>query len=75
MNSEAVERACKEAAKTLGYQTLKDHQLLVVSSLVKGNDVFGVLPTSYGPCFAILPLVFDQLMGTNELLSPLSLLL
>ena len=37
----AVERACKEAARSLGYQTLKDHQILVLSSFVKGNDVFG----------------------------------
>ena len=43
LNSEtqAVKRACKEAARSLVYQTLKDHQILVLSSFVKGNDVFG----------------------------------
>ena len=68
MNVEAIELACREAARSLGYQTLKDHQLLVVSSLVKGSDVFGVLPTGYGKslCFTLLPFVFDKLLGTNN---------
>ena len=39
--TKAVERECKEAARSFDYQTLKDHQILVLSSFVKGNDVFG----------------------------------
>ena len=35
-------------ARSLGYQDLNEHQLLVVSNLVTGNDVFDVLPTGYG---------------------------
>ena len=67
-DSGAIERACTEAARSLGYQDLRKHQMLVVSSFLKRNDVFGVLPTGYGKslCYAILPLVFDRLQGTNN---------
>ena len=57
-DSGAIERACTEAARSLGYQDLRKHQMLLVSSFLKRNDVFGVLPTGYGKrlCYAILPL-------------------
>ena len=64
-DSGAIERACTEAARSLGYQNLRKHQMLVVSSFLKRNDV---LPTGYGKslCYAVLPLVFDRLQGTNN---------
>ena len=40
-NEGAGNETSNEAARSLGYQTLKDHQILVLSSFVKGNDVFG----------------------------------
>ena len=49
--------ACREAASSLGYQTLKEEQLDVITSFVKGKDVFAVLPTGFGKslCYACLP--------------------
>jgi len=63
-----IESACQVAATSLGYSALKEHQLRVVASFVRGNDVFGVLPTGYGKslCYALLPLVFDRLLSTNN---------
>ena len=45
--------ACREAASSLGYQTLKEEQL-DVTSFVKGKDVLAVLPTGIGKslCYA-----------------------
>ena len=44
---------------------VKDEQLQVVTNVVSGKDVFAVLPTGYGKslCFALLPGVFNRLMG------------
>ncbi len=60
---EATRIAAEEAAKRLGYSTLKELQLKVVLSVVTGHDVFAVLPTGYGKslCYGCLPLVFDSL--------------
>ena len=46
------------AAKELGYHDLKPEQLAVVETVMKGYDVFAVLPTGHGKslCFAYLPL-------------------
>ena len=45
---------------------MKPEQLKVVEMFVRGNDVFGVLPTGYGKslCYACLslPLLFDNLL-------------
>ena len=51
-----VENACEVVASSLGYSTLREHQIRVMSSFVRGNDVFGVLPTEYGKslCYAVL---------------------
>ena len=48
------------AARTLGYEMMKDLQRSVIVSFVNGNDVFAVLPTGYGKSlyFSCLPLVF-----------------
>ena len=40
---EEVERACSEIGTTLGYSSLKDHQLKVVKNFVMGSDVFAIL--------------------------------
>ena len=56
------------AARTLGYETMKDLQRSVIVSFVNGNDVFAVLPTGYGKSlyFSFLPLVFDILFHFQE---------
>ena len=47
---------------------MKDHQLQVVTGILKGHDVFAVLPTGYGKslCFASLPMLFDQVLSFKE---------
>ena len=40
-----VENACEVIASLLGYSTLREHQIRVMSSFVTGSNVFGVLPT------------------------------
>ena len=54
------------AARTLGYETLKDLQSKGLF-FVNGNDVF-CTSTGYGKslCFACPPLVFDILSHTQE---------
>ena len=37
----------EESAKKLGYTTLKEDQVNVITCFVNGQDVFAVLPTSY----------------------------
>ena len=65
---EDVERACRDCAQTIGYSNLRQQQLDVVTSFVGGNDVFAILPTGFGKslCYAILPSVFDRLLGTRN---------
>ena len=57
----------KVATEAIGYQNLKDKQREVIVNFVKGNDVFAVLPTSYGKglCYTCLPIVYDCLLGTE----------
>ena len=59
--------ACREEASSLGYQTLKEEQLNVITSSVKGKDVFAVLPTGFGKslCYACLPGFFDRLYSSR----------
>ena len=56
------------AARTLGYETMKDLHRSVIMSFVNGNDVFAVLPTGYGKnlYFSCSPLVFDILFHPQE---------
>ena len=62
--------AAATTARTLGYEKMKDHQLQVVTGILKGagHDVFAVLPTGYGKslCFASLPMLFDQVLPLKE---------
>ena len=54
-----VESVCVVVASSLGYPTLREQQLRVLLSYIRGNDVhvFAVLPTGYGKslCYAVLP--------------------
>ena len=63
-----VENACVVVASSLGYPTLREQQLRVLLSYIRGNDVVAVLPTGYGKslCYAVLPMVFDRLLGTKD---------
>ena len=63
LDSLVIAEVCRKAARSLGYQ---EHQVLAVSNLVKGNDVFGVLPTGKSLCYAMFPLMFDQLFATTK---------
>ena len=61
---------CREiavAVEAAGYRSLKEEQIEVIVNLVKGNDVFAVLPTSYGKilCYICLPKVYDCLLKTQ----------
>jgi len=62
-----MEAVVVAAAGDLGYCSLKEEQLKVVTAFVKGRDVFAVLPTGYGKslCFGCLPLAFDRLNSTR----------
>ena len=57
----AMESCYREAAKSLGYPSLKNEQERVLSKFIEGNDVFVSLPTGYGKslCYAALPRAFD----------------
>ena len=59
----AIKEAATAAAQVLGYPEMKPQQLEVVEVFVRGNDVFGVLPTGYWKslCYACLPLIYDRL--------------
>ena len=58
-----------KAARKLGYESLKPEQELAVSSFISGKDVFVSLPTGYGKslCFALLPLLFDEIRRVDLL--------
>ena len=65
---QSVEKAaCLQAARSLGYNKIKEEQLEVVLSFIAGNDVFVCLPTGFGKslCFSMLPKVFD-LLGAEK---------
>ena len=57
-----AEAIIEQVCVGLGYN-LKVEQRKVISSFIKGQDVFGILPTGFGKslCFACLPLIFDRI--------------
>ena len=63
-----IKSAATRSAKELGYTAMKPKQLEVVMGVLKGHDVFGVLPTGFGKslCFASLPSIFDQLLFEED---------
>ena len=63
----AIKEAIKNAAKVLGYASLRPEQLQVVEKFVSGRDVFMSLPTGGGKCFyACLALVYDKLRAVQQ---------
>ena len=58
-----IQAAAESAARYLGYQGLKELQMEVITAVLTGNDVFGVMPTGYGKSliYGCLPLIYDAL--------------
>ena len=48
MEESEILTSIKVAVEAAGYGSPKEKQIEVIVNLVKGNDVFAVLPTSYG---------------------------
>jgi len=48
MQASLITEAVVAAADDLGYSSLKEEQLKVVTAFLEGRDVFAVLPTGYG---------------------------
>ena len=67
-SDEAVERAIHSACDHLGVQSLKEKQKEAIKAIIAHQDVFICLPTGYGKslCYALLPLVFDSLLGREK---------
>ena len=57
--------ALDQASRRMGIQGLRPKQLEAIEAFVSGKDTFISLPTGYGKSiiFAILPLLFDYLLG------------
>ena len=47
---------------------MKPEQEESVKEFISGQDVLGILPTGFGKsiCYGCLPLVFDELLGTEN---------
>ena len=60
-----LEFVLQEVSEELGFPSLKVKQKEAIGVFVKGHDIFVSLPTGYGKSviFAILPMVFDKLLG------------
>ena len=64
----AIQAAVAEAAKTLGYSELREHQKVVVEQFFSRKDVFVSLPTESGKslCYCLLPKASDILRESKS---------
>ena len=60
-----VNDSIKQAAQKMSLYPLKLKQLEAIKAFISGKDTFVSLPTGYGKSaiYAVLPLVFDCLLG------------
>ena len=58
-----VESVATKVVQELGYKALNPEQLRIVTGVLCGRDVLGVLPTGFGKtlCCACLPSAYDKL--------------
>ena len=63
LSNRDVESVATKVVQELGYESLKPEQLQIVAGVLRGRDVFGILPTGFGKtlCFACLPSAYDKL--------------
>ena len=63
----SVMSALNNAAQYMGIEELKPKQVEAITTFVSGKDTFVSLPTGYGKSvvFAILPLLFDFMLGKS----------
>ena len=63
LSNRDVESVATKVVQELGYESLKPEQLQIVTGVLRGRGVFGVLPTGFGKtlCFACLPSAYDKL--------------
>ena len=68
VSDSAIESVATKVVQGLGYEAMKHEQLQIVTGVLRGRDVFGVLPTGFGKtlCFTCLPGVYDKLYQTVE---------
>ena len=60
-------KAVEATVSTMGLRPLKPKQLEALQTFVSGKDTFVALPTGYGKSviFAMLPLMFDNMLGMS----------
>ena len=60
--------ALAASVRALGYDSAREHQREAMREFVGGKDVFVCLPTGHGKslCYAVLPLLFDELRGKDS---------
>lgn len=68
LTKERFEDAIAKTLKLLGYDRIKYLQSKVIWEVIKGHDVFAVLPTGFRKsfCYGCLPLVFDEIYKPPE---------
>lgn len=80
----SLQDSITEAARLMGYDTLKEEQRWCLSGFILGHDIFAVLPTGFGKtvCYTCLPKAFDiyhkrknQNKAIVIIISPLSALI